>query len=101
MKLKFAIGVALLMGISATANAAAPAAKGISLGVILTPTFKLIDTAGALLNPVLQPVLKITGPLIGYEIIPKLHPVFVLLGDLTGESAGIAAKPAALPGLPN
>ena len=102
MKLKFAFGVALMMGVSAAANAA-PAAPGISLGVVITPVFKLIDTGGALLNPVLQPVLKITGPLIGFGIVPKLHPVFVLIGDLTGETGGAArtAKLAPLPGLPN
>ena len=54
MKLKFAIGVALMMGVSAAANAA-PAAPGISLGVVITPVFKLIDTGGALLTALHQP----------------------------------------------
>ena len=100
MKLKFAFGVALMMGVSAAANAA-PAAPGISLGVVITPVFKLIDTGGALLNPVLQPVLSITGPLIGFKFVPKLQPVFLLLGTITGDRSGIMTKMAPLPGLPN
>ena len=100
MKLKLAIGVALFIGVSAAADAA-PAAKGISIGGILTPGIKLVDSLGVLLNPVLQPVLAATGPFIGHDIIPKLHPVFVLLGDLTGDSAGTSLKLAPLPGLPD
>lgn len=101
MKLKFAIGVALLMGISAAADAA-PAAKaqGISLGVVLTPVFKLVDSTGVLLNPVLQPVLSLTGP-VAAKIVPQLHPVFVLIGTITGEHGGALTTMAPLPGLPN
>lgn len=100
MKLKFAIGVALLMGVSAVADAASAAkAQGISLGVVLTPVFKLADSTGVLLNPVLQPVLSITGPVVA-KVVPQLHPVFVLIGTITGERAG-GSKMAPLPGLPN
>ena len=103
MKLKLAIGVALFIGVSAAADAA-PAASGISIGGLLTPGIKIVDSLGPLLNPVLQPVLAVTGPFIGHDIIPKLHPIFVLVGDLTGDhggSTGINLANLPLPGLPN
>ena len=99
MKLKLAIGIVLFIGVSAAADAA-PRATGISLGGILTPGINLVDSFGPLLTPVLQPVLKITGPIAG-EVVASLHPTFVVLGSLPGESAVLAViKLPPLPGLP-
>ena len=97
MKLKVAIGLALLAGVSTAADAAPPA--GLSLGQVLTPVFKLVDGAGPLVSPLLQPVLSSTGPVAG-QFVASLHPTFVMLGTLTGESMKTAPLLPALPGLP-
>jgi hypothetical protein len=93
MKLKVATGLALFAGISAAANAATPA-PALNVGALLFPGVQLLNTAGPLINPVLQPVLSKTAPFAG-AFVASLHPTFVMIGTLA-----TSAKLPPLPGLP-
>lgn len=101
MKLKLALGIALITGVSAAANAAPPP-LAINLGTVLPPVINLIDIYGVAVNPVLQPVLAISSPIAG-NIVVSLHPSFVVLGQLVNGAGlglnGVQLLPA-LPGLP-
>jgi hypothetical protein len=108
MKLKFAAGLVLMCGISASAGAASTT-SGLNVGGLLTPGVNLIDIYGVVVNPILQPVLAITSS--GADVlVPSAHPLFALLGEfapfanpvfsLLGTLASPASLLPALPGLP-
>jgi hypothetical protein len=103
MKLKFAAGLILSCGVSAAANAA-PAVSSLSLSGVLLPLTNVANLTLPALNPVLQPVLTQTGPVVG-AFIGSLHPGLVQLAPLftTVDSlAGVVVLPSLkLPGLPD
>jgi hypothetical protein len=102
MKLKLALGLFLSCGICAAADAAPP--PQLNAGALLTPVVGLLNTAGPLLNPVLQPVLTQTAPVVG-NFVASLHPTLVQLAPVfttVDTLAGVVKIPAIqLAGLPN
>lgn len=107
MKLKLAVGVILSCGICAAADAA-PATSNVNLnlGSLVLPLNNLANVGLPALNPLLQPVLSQTGPLVGglvgslHPALLQLTPLFTTVDTLTG-IVGIPAIPLTLPGLPN
>jgi hypothetical protein len=120
MKLKLAVGVALLCGMSASANAATTPA-GLNLGGLLQPGANLLGIGEGLISPILTPGSALLGDLLSGpisilvpkstglfgvsqlfgivgDIAPLANPVFSLLGTLAGGLTLLPALPA-LPGL--
>jgi hypothetical protein len=103
MKLKVATTAALFCGLSAAADAAPPAGLNLNLGGLLTPAVGLANTALPALNPLLQPVLTQTAPVVG-GFVASLHPTLVQLAPAfktIDTLAGVVQVPAIpLVGLP-
>jgi hypothetical protein len=98
MKMKIVFGAAVLLLSAGTANA-----QGINLSGVVSPLVGLANVGLPALNPVLQPILTLTGPMVG-TVVQSLHPTLVQLGPVftvVETVAGAVAIPALpLPGLP-